>query len=107
MAIAPLSADGDSSEHGTVVKVNLGASNVEVILRADESMGDVLGGIPIGIPVAGGVGLSAGDLPSDGSTEVLLGNCTTVVLVGNDLGGATIWHRPKRCLRRRHQHGGL
>jgi hypothetical protein len=103
MAIAPLSADGDSSEHGTVVKVNLGASNVEVILRADESMGDVLGGIP----VAGGVGLSAGDLPSDGSTEVLRGNCTTVVLVGNDLGGTTIWHRPKRCLRRRHQHWGL
>jgi hypothetical protein len=30
--------------------------------------------------VGGGVDLSVGDLPDDDSTDILLGNCTTVVL---------------------------
>jgi hypothetical protein len=49
-------------------------------------MGNVLGGIPIG----GGVNLSAGDLPDDDITNALLGNCITVVLASNDLGGVAI-----------------
>jgi hypothetical protein len=78
--------DGDSSAHGTVVCDILGASDGEVILRTNENMGNVLGGIPIG----GGVNLSAGDLPDDDITNALLGNCITVVLASNDLGGVAI-----------------
>jgi hypothetical protein len=34
-------------------------------------------------------------MDGDNGTDILLGNCTTMVLVGDDLGGAAIWRRPK------------
>jgi hypothetical protein len=63
-----LSTDDASSARGTAVCNIIGASDDEVVLRSDESMDDVLGGIP----VSDGVGLSVGDLPNDGSTDILL-----------------------------------
>jgi hypothetical protein len=45
--------------------------------------------------VNGGVGISTSNLPDNGSTDDLLGNSTMVVLASDDLGGTTIWCRPK------------
>jgi hypothetical protein len=86
-----LSANDDSSAHGTAVCDILDASDDEVILRADESTGDVLGSIP----VDDGVSLSAVDLPDDRSMDIRLANYTTVVLVSDNLDDEAIWCRPK------------
>jgi hypothetical protein len=98
-----LSANGNNRACNTVMCDILGASNGEVVLCMDESIGDVMGGIP----VSSGVGLSTGDLPGDNSMDVLLGNCTTMVLTNVNLDGAAISRRPKQLQRRRHQCGRL
>jgi hypothetical protein len=72
--------------------------------------GDILAAISsgtIGAICGGGGHLDANALRvgSDDGTGVLLGNCTTVVLAGNDLGGAAIWHRPKRRQRSKLRRG--
>jgi hypothetical protein len=72
--------------------------------------GDILAAISsgtIGAICGGGGHLDANALRvgSDDGTGVLLGNCTTVVLAGDNLGGAAIWHRPKRRQRSKLRRG--
>jgi hypothetical protein len=55
----------------------------------------------------GGGNLDADALRMGDDMDVLLGNRTTVVLAGDDLGGAVIWRRPKRWQRRHRQRGRL
>jgi hypothetical protein len=96
------------------------------VIGANSSLdaGDVLavidGGAIGAICGSGSVGIGDGDsvtiddgggnldvdalrVGGDNSTNTLPGNCTTVVLAGDNLGGAAIWRKPKRWQRRRCQ----
>jgi hypothetical protein len=112
------SSDMPSGGGGNATTLFIGAIGADSNLSAGDVLativGNVIGAICSGSSVAicdgASVTIGEGNLDAtalrvggDDGMNVLLGNCATVVLAGDDLCGAAIWHRPKHWQRRRRQ----
>jgi hypothetical protein len=92
---------------------SLDVSNILAVIGGG-AIGTICGGSSVAIGDSGSIVIDGGggNLDVDGlhvgggnNTDVMLGICTVVVLAGDDLGGVTIWRKPKRWQRRCRQRG--